>query len=76
MKFTAVCSPNPSAPTYQSTGRSGLWVRDPYHIRRSADPSRTRCGRDCSNWIVVGEKDQVDDDCCVRCLSVTDREKQ
>jgi hypothetical protein len=75
MAFTAVCSPNVRASTQSSRGNQ-WWLRDPWHIRRKSDPTRTRCGRDCSEWIVVGEMDEPSDDCCYRCLSITDKEKQ
>lgn len=75
MTFTAVCSARPRAST-QSVKGNQWWARDAYHIRRTSDPKRTRCGRDCSEWLVIGEQDEPTDDCCVRCLSITNPEKQ
>ena len=77
MKLFAVFSPKPRPATH--SGRPGgnqHWAREPYHLRRSSDATRTRCGRDCSEWMIMGEIDEVGDDCCVRCLSITDPAKQ
>lgn len=79
MPFTAVVSLSrkPSVQTGRriTTGDS-KWGRDPYHIRRNSDPTKTRCGRDCTDWLVMGEKDEPTWDCCVRCQSITDPSKQ
>lgn len=61
----AVCSARPR-PSVQRAGKgSQWWRRDPYHLR--GDGNRTLCGRDCSEWLVVGPMAEVNDDCCERC---------
>jgi hypothetical protein len=77
MTFTAVCSatPRPSVHNNHSKGHQ-WWARDPYHIRRSSDRTRTRCGRDCSEWLVIGEYEEPTNDCCGRCQSITNPAKQ
>lgn len=77
MVFTAVCSakPRPSVHNNHSKGHQ-YWARDVYHIRRSSEPTKTRCGSDCSEWLVIGQMDEPTDDCCTRCLSISDPTKQ
>ncbi|MBS7671607.1 hypothetical protein [Croceicoccus gelatinilyticus] len=76
MAFTPVCSLRPRAQT-ATTGRTHQhWARDPYHIRRTGDASRTRCGIDCSDWLVMDEMEEPNEHCCYRCLSITDPAKQ
>jgi hypothetical protein len=63
----AVCSARARAPTAQSGKRGGgqWWARDPYHVR--GEDSRTLCGRDCSEWLVIGPMEELSADCCLRC---------
>lgn len=71
MATVAVCSarPRPSVQNNHTRFGSQWWARDVYHLRRDNDRARTRCGVDCSEWLVIGPIDEVDDNCCVRCLS-------
>lgn len=67
--FTAVCSARPR-PSVQSSHAKGSqwWVRDVYHLRGA--PGRTMCGRDCSEWLTIGEMETLTDDCCTRCAKM------
>lgn len=67
----AVCSARSPARTQNNHSKGhAWWARDVYHLRREDDVARTRCGRDCSEWLVIGPIDEVDHNCCTRCLSV------
>jgi len=67
MSHVAVCSarPRPSVQNNRNRFGSQWWRRDVYHLR--GDEDRTLCGRDCSEWLVVGDVDKIDHDCCTRC---------
>lgn len=68
-ELIAVCSAKPHASTQSMRGHQ-WWKRDVYHLRRAESKFLTRCGRDCSEWLVIGEIAEVDDNCCSRCLAV------
>lgn len=63
----AVCSakPRPSVQNNHSKG-SQHWRRDVYHLQGLGH--RTLCGRDCSEWLTIGEIDSVDHNCCAMCV--------
>jgi len=63
MSHVAVCSarPRPSVQNDRSRFGSQWRRRDIYHLQ--GDGSRTLCGRDCSEWLVVGDIDKIDNDC-------------
>lgn len=69
-EMIAVCSarPRPSVQNNHSKG-SQWWARDVYHLRADGRKDRTRCGRDCSDWLVIGPIEEVDGNCCQRCLA-------
>lgn len=62
----AVCSakPRPSVHNHHSKGHQ-YWRREIYHLR--GDGQRTLCGRDCSEWLVIGEI-EIDHHCCALCV--------
>lgn len=67
----AVCSPRPRPSVHNGHSKgSQWWRRDVHHLRHVANNQRTRCGIDCSDWLVIGEIQEVDDNCCKRCLSI------
>lgn len=70
-EMIAVCSarPRPSVQNNRARFGSQWWARDVYHLRRVGSTDRTRCGRDCSEWLVVGQLPEVDDNCCQQCLT-------
>jgi hypothetical protein len=74
IEMVAVCSarPRPSVQNNHSRGNQ-FWRRDVYHLRRNGTANRTRCGLDCSEWLVIGHLDEVDDNCCSRCLSAVSK---
>lgn len=74
MKFTAVCSAKTrpmtqSARSYSLKTGAAAWGRDVFHIRREDDHGRTVCGVDCSEWLLVGEVEDLGFHCCERCKS-------
>jgi hypothetical protein len=61
----AVCSPRPRTSLQNNHSKgSQWWARDVYHLLGEA--GRTLCGRDCSEWLTIGEI-EPDHNCCVRC---------
>ena len=72
IEMIGVCSakPRPSVHNNNSKGHQ-YWKRDVYHLRAIGSKTRTRCGRDCSEWLVMGQLDEVTDNCCTQCLSTT-----
>lgn len=67
MSHIAVCTarPRPSVQNSRSRFGSQWWKRDVYHLKGPG--SRTLCGRDCTEWLVVGDVDEIDHNCCARC---------
>lgn len=68
-----VCSARKRASTQNSrsyflkTGASA-WGRDVYHLKGQGQ--RTLCGRDCSEWLTIGEIEELTSDCCIRCATL------
>lgn len=66
--LVAVCSMRAPARTQNNHSKGHQWwARDVYHLR--ADSQKTRCGIDCSEWLVIGPIDEIDYNCCQRCAS-------
>jgi hypothetical protein len=65
-----VCSNRQRAATRTSGMGNQWWSREVYHFRSG---NRTMCGRDCSEWLVIGpgtlEAAAKDRNCCARCLA-------
>lgn len=72
MTRIAVCSPRirPSVQNNRSRFGHQWWKRDVYHLK-GAD-GRTLCGRDCSDWLVIGPVEQIDGNCCTQCAAKTE----
>jgi len=71
MSLNGVCSARPR-PAVQSSRKpfgSQWWARDVYHLRDGSD-IRTLCGRDCSEWLTMGEIGTPTKDCCRQCVAV------
>jgi hypothetical protein len=66
----AVCSARPRAQTHSNSKFGNQWwLREVYHLEGAN--KRTLCGRDSSDYLTVGEMDDLDDNCCVRCRAKT-----
>lgn len=66
--ITAVCSAKPRASVHNNHSKgSQWWARDVYHVRQTHRYDQTLCGRDCSEWLLVGQIDEIDRNCCKRC---------
>lgn len=66
-----ICSnkPRPSVQnsrSYQLKTGASRWGRDVWHISGSCDNKITFCGRDSSEWLVMGEL-IPDDNLCISC---------
>jgi len=69
--ITAVCSARPRASVHNSKSKGHQWwARDVYHIRQTHRYDQTLCGRDCSEWLVVGQIEGIDHNCYQRCGNV------
>jgi hypothetical protein len=63
----AVCSARPRPSVQKGAKGNHWWKRDVYHLRRQ-ETARTYCGRDCSEWLVIGEIAETTSDCCALCI--------
>ncbi len=67
--FQTVCSAKRRAPTQSVRGHQ-WWARDVYHLRMDEEHV-TLCGRDCSEWLMIGDADLggclTDTNICKRC---------
>ncbi len=62
-----VCSNKPRPMLQNNHSKGGqYWARDVWHIAGSCDNKITFCGRDSSEWLVMGEL-PIDDNLCVKC---------
>lgn len=68
--FIAVCTARPRPAIHSGRkGGSQWWARDVYHLRNPFDAELTLCGRDCSEWLVMGEMTVINHHCCKRCAN-------
>lgn len=65
--LVAICSPRPRPSVQKGAKGNQWWSRDVYHIQ-DAD-GKTACGRDASDWLVIGPVDELDHNCCQRCAA-------
>jgi hypothetical protein len=73
----AICSNKPRATTatnrnWQMKTGAAAWGRDVFHLTNDTQPGyyperRSLCGIDASDWLLVGEVGELDDNCCERC---------
>lgn len=66
-----ICSNKPrpmvqSSRSYSLKTGESAWGRDVWHIK--GDGMKTLCGRDASEWLIIGET-EIDWHCCTRCVS-------
>jgi hypothetical protein len=69
MNLSLTCSAKPKARVQRGAKGHAGWDREPFHIQRSG--ITTLCGRDCSEWLRIGEREAHeairDPGCCRRC---------
>jgi hypothetical protein len=76
--FKAICSNKPRPSVQSNIGYKNIktgqcaWGRDVFHLTDDIAPGyhpdrRTLCGVDASDWIVIGEVEELDWHCCERC---------
>ncbi len=65
-KLVAVCSAKTRTDGAPNGKRAAAWwKRDVYHIAHSG--ITTMCGRDRSEWLVIGSLAEIDSHCCAKC---------
>lgn len=69
--LVAICSARPRPSVQNNHSKGGQWwARDVYHLQNiEAATGKTICGRDCTEWLIIGQLDTFDDNCCKRCLA-------
>jgi hypothetical protein len=61
-----ICAPGSSRPSLVR-GSYLWWKREPYHVRSKDVPDMTRCGENCTEWLLGGMIEALDDRCCPVC---------